>query len=52
MLSLVGPQATDAVAALGVTGLAAPEVLAVPGPKFRRRRVPARPDRRGTTCSR
>ncbi|WFE62538.1 folate-binding protein [Micromonospora sp. WMMD714] len=43
LLSLVGPQATDAVASLGVTGLAAPEVLAVPGPKFRSGELPPRP---------
>lgn len=34
LLSLVGPDAPDAIAAAGVTGLAAPEVAAVPGPKF------------------
>ncbi|MEU7980194.1 folate-binding protein [Micromonospora sp. NPDC049081] len=43
LLSLVGPQATDAVATLGVTGLTAPEVLAVPGPKFRSGELPPRP---------
>lgn len=49
LLSLVGPQATDAVASLGVTGLAAPEVLAVPGPKFRSGELPPDPPS-PTTC--
>ncbi|SCL20595.1 hypothetical protein GA0070616_2025 [Micromonospora nigra] len=43
LLSLVGPQAVDAAATLGVTGLAAPDVVAVPGPKFRAGEVPPRP---------
>ncbi|MGN9810643.1 CAF17-like 4Fe-4S cluster assembly/insertion protein YgfZ [Micromonospora sp. BQ11] len=43
LLSLVGPQAPDALATLGVTGLAAPDVVAVPGPKFPTGSVPPRP---------
>ncbi|MCI4062959.1 folate-binding protein [Micromonospora sp. R77] len=43
LLSLVGPAAADALAPLGVTGLAAPDVVAVPGPKFRAGELPARP---------
>jgi folate-binding protein YgfZ len=43
LLSLVGPQAPAAVETLGVTGLAAPDVVAVPGPKFRSGEVPPRP---------
>ncbi|MEH1102407.1 CAF17-like 4Fe-4S cluster assembly/insertion protein YgfZ [Micromonospora sp. CPCC 205561] len=43
LLSLVGPAALDAVATLGVTGLAAPDVVAVPGPKFRAGELPPRP---------
>ncbi|GAB3071515.1 CAF17-like 4Fe-4S cluster assembly/insertion protein YgfZ [Micromonospora schwarzwaldensis] len=43
LLSLVGPEAADATGALGVTGLAAPDVLGVPGPKFRSGELPARP---------
>ncbi|MFE9200877.1 YgfZ/GcvT domain-containing protein [Micromonospora sp. NPDC007230] len=43
LLSLVGPEATGALETLGVTGLAAPDVVAVPGPKFRSGDLPARP---------
>lgn len=43
VLSLVGPAATAALETLGVTGLAAPDVVAVPGPKFRSGEVPPRP---------
>ncbi|MFC4146477.1 YgfZ/GcvT domain-containing protein [Micromonospora mangrovi] len=43
LLSLVGPAAADALAPLGVTGLAAPDVVAVPGPKFRAGELPPRP---------
>ncbi|MGC5019870.1 YgfZ/GcvT domain-containing protein [Micromonospora sp. DT47] len=43
LLSLVGPEAADAVGTLGVTGLAAPETAAVPGPKFRSAELPLRP---------
>ncbi|MGA3523672.1 CAF17-like 4Fe-4S cluster assembly/insertion protein YgfZ [Melissospora conviva] len=43
MLALVGPEADAALGALGVTGLAAPDVLPVPGPKFAAGSVPARP---------
>jgi folate-binding protein YgfZ len=34
VLSLLGPRAAEALARLGVEGLAAPHVLPVPGPKF------------------
>jgi hypothetical protein len=43
VLSLVGPEAADAVAALGVTGLAGPRVGDVPGPKFAAGSVPPGP---------
>ncbi|MEU4779522.1 folate-binding protein [Micromonospora sp. NPDC023633] len=43
LLSLVGPEAPAAVETLGVTGLAAPDVVAVPGPKFRSGEQPPRP---------
>ncbi|MBY8873029.1 folate-binding protein [Micromonospora sp. PLK6-60] len=43
LLSLVGPEAVQAAGTLGVTGLAAPDVLAVPGPKFRAGELPPRP---------
>ncbi|MEU2698644.1 MULTISPECIES: CAF17-like 4Fe-4S cluster assembly/insertion protein YgfZ [Micromonospora] len=43
LLSLVGPEAPGALDTLGVTGLAAPDVAAVPGPKFRSGELPARP---------
>jgi folate-binding protein YgfZ len=43
LLSLVGPEADGALATLGVTGLAAPDLVAVPGPKFRSGELPPRP---------
>ncbi|NES15668.1 MULTISPECIES: folate-binding protein YgfZ [Micromonospora] len=43
VLSLVGPEAAGALDTLGVTGLAAPDVVAVPGPKFRSGELPPRP---------
>ncbi|MDD6793737.1 MAG: hypothetical protein PUE00_16455, partial [Thermobifida fusca] len=43
VLSLVGPRAVDAAETLGVPPLAAPDVLAVPGPKFPAGTVPPRP---------
>ncbi|WP_405091384.1 folate-binding protein [Micromonospora sp. NBC_01392] len=43
VLSLVGPEAVDALGTLGVTGLAAPDLVGVPGPKFRSGELPARP---------
>ncbi|MET7833008.1 folate-binding protein [Micromonospora sediminicola] len=43
LLSLVGPEAAGALDTLGVTGLAAPDVIGVPGPKFRSGELPARP---------
>ncbi|WP_433530072.1 YgfZ/GcvT domain-containing protein [Micromonospora sp. CA-263727] len=43
LLSLVGPQATDAVSVLDVPALAAPEMTGVPGPKFRSGELSARP---------
>ena len=43
MLSLVGPEADAALGALGVDGLAAPDVVPVPGPKFAAGSVPPRP---------
>ncbi|OKI71097.1 CAF17-like 4Fe-4S cluster assembly/insertion protein YgfZ [Micromonospora sp. CB01531] len=43
LLSLVGPEAIGALETLGVSGLAAPDVVAVPGPKFRSGDLPARP---------
>ncbi|GHJ15079.1 CAF17-like 4Fe-4S cluster assembly/insertion protein YgfZ [Micromonospora sp. AKA38] len=43
LLSLVGPEAVDALGTLGVTGLAAPDLVGVPGPKFRSGELPARP---------
>lgn len=43
LLSLVGPEATGALDTLGVTGLAAPDVVGVPGPKFRSGELPSRP---------
>ncbi|MER7164836.1 folate-binding protein [Micromonospora sp. NPDC000207] len=46
VLSLVGPEATGAAATLGVTGLAEPDVVGVPGPKFRSGELPARPTAR------
>ncbi|WP_229401069.1 CAF17-like 4Fe-4S cluster assembly/insertion protein YgfZ [Micromonospora okii] len=43
LLSLVGPEATGALGTLGVTGLAEPDAVAVPGPKFRAGELPPRP---------
>ncbi|WFE37055.1 folate-binding protein [Micromonospora sp. WMMD998] len=43
LLSLVGPEAAGALDTLGVTGLAAPDLVGVPGPKFRSGELPARP---------
>jgi folate-binding protein YgfZ len=43
LLSLVGPRAAEAAAVLGVSGLAAPDALEVPGPKFAAGSVPPRP---------
>ncbi|KKJ99746.1 folate-binding protein YgfZ [Micromonospora sp. HK10] len=43
VLSLVGPDAAGALETLGVTGLAAPDLVAVPGPKFRSGELPPRP---------
>ena len=43
VLSLVGPRAVEAVSALGVPGLADPDALGVPGPKFTAGSVPPRP---------
>lgn len=43
LLSLVGPEAPAALETLGVTGLAAPDAVAVPGPKFRHGELPPRP---------
>ncbi|MFC6015262.1 YgfZ/GcvT domain-containing protein [Plantactinospora solaniradicis] len=43
LLSLVGPRAAEAVAVLGVSGLAEPDALGVPGPKFAAGSVPPRP---------
>src|SRR5690606_12937300 len=40
VLSLVGPQVTTALTALGVGELASPEVLPVPPPKFRTNTIP------------
>lgn len=46
VLSLVGPQVTTALTALGVGELASPEVLPVPPPKFRTGTVPPLPTAR------
>ncbi len=46
VLSLVGPKATEAATLLGVPPLAEPEVVAVPGAKFRSGELPARPTAR------
>lgn len=43
LLSLVGPRVEDALAALGVAGMAEPDVVPVPGPKFPAGAVPPRP---------
>jgi folate-binding protein YgfZ len=41
VLSLVGPRLDDALSGLGVSGLAAPALVAVPGPKFPSGALPA-----------
>jgi tRNA-modifying protein YgfZ len=46
VLSLVGPRAVDALAALGAGPLAEPDLLPVPGPKFAAGAVPPRPTAR------
>jgi folate-binding protein YgfZ len=46
VLSLVGPETGSALAALGVASLTAPDLVAVPGPKFATGTVPARPTAR------
>lgn len=51
VLSLVGPATPDALAALGAAGLAEPELLAVPGPKFATGSVPPRPTSRYAVVS-
>ena len=43
LLSLVGPDAGEAVTRLGVPALPAPDIVPVPGPKFASAEVPARP---------
>jgi folate-binding protein YgfZ len=43
LLSLVGPRLDDALAVFGIAGMAAPDVVAVPGPKFAAGAVPPRP---------
>ncbi|WP_433344893.1 YgfZ/GcvT domain-containing protein [Micromonospora sp. CA-111912] len=43
LLSLVGPEAAGALGTLGVTGLAEPDAVGVPGPKFRTGEMPSRP---------
>jgi folate-binding protein YgfZ len=43
VLSVVGPQTPAVLAALGADGLAEPDVVAVPGPKFPAGSVPSRP---------
>ncbi|HLV59169.1 MAG TPA: folate-binding protein [Natronosporangium sp.] len=46
VLSLLGPQADEALTALGCDRLDPPDVLAVPGPKFPNGTVPPRPTSR------
>ncbi|MFV2099646.1 YgfZ/GcvT domain-containing protein [Micromonospora sp. LOL_024] len=46
LLSLVGPKAAEAVAVLDVPTLAEPDVIGLPGPKFRSGEVPPRPTAR------
>lgn len=46
ILTLAGPAVADAAATLGVTGLASPDLLPVPGPKFAGGSVPPRPSAR------
>jgi folate-binding protein YgfZ len=43
LLSLVGPRLDDALAVFGSSGMAEPDVVAVPGPKFAAGAVPPRP---------
>jgi folate-binding protein YgfZ len=43
LLSLVGPRVDDALAVFGISGMAGPEVVPVPGPKFAAGAVPPRP---------
>jgi folate-binding protein YgfZ len=43
VLSLVGPGVDDALGTFGLAGMAAPDALAVPGPKFATGAVPPRP---------
>ncbi|MDG4794197.1 folate-binding protein [Micromonospora sp. WMMD1082] len=46
LLSLVGPGAVEAVAVLDVPALAPPDVVELPGPKFRSGELPSRPTAR------
>ncbi|NLU77230.1 folate-binding protein YgfZ [Micromonospora sp. HNM0581] len=46
LLSLVGPKTAEAVALLDVPPLAEPDVVGVPGPKFRSGELPIRPTAR------
>ncbi|MGC5029074.1 YgfZ/GcvT domain-containing protein [Micromonospora sp. DT229] len=46
LLSLVGPRAVEALALLDLPALAEPDLIGVPGPKFRSGEVPARPTAR------
>jgi folate-binding protein YgfZ len=46
LLSLAGPRLDDALAVFGISGLADPDVDAVPGPKFAAGAVPPRPSTR------
>jgi tRNA-modifying protein YgfZ len=43
LLSLVGPRLADALAVFGISGMAEPDVIPVPGPKFAAGAVPPRP---------
>jgi folate-binding protein YgfZ len=43
LLTLAGPRAAEAAGRLGATGLAEPDQIAVPGPKFASGSVPPRP---------
>lgn len=43
LLSVVGPRLDDALAVFGIAGLAGPDAVAVPGPKFAAGTVPPRP---------
>jgi tRNA-modifying protein YgfZ len=51
VLSVVGPQSDRVLRALGVTGLAAPDRLEVPGPKFAGGTLPARATSRTAVVS-